>query len=56
VNRDVATIDGIVAAFYDVILGSEGEPRDWEHDRALYIEGVRFIKVRNGTPVVMTRD
>jgi len=50
---DVATIDGILQAFYDVISGPVGQPREWARDRALYIPGVRFVamSVRNGVPV-----
>ena len=40
---DVATLDGIVAAFYDVISGPAGEPRQWARDRTLYMPGARFV-------------
>lgn len=33
---DVDTVDGIVAALYDVISGSSGQPRDWDRMRALF--------------------
>jgi hypothetical protein len=39
---DVATIDGIVAAFYDVISGPVGHPRDWDRDATLYLEPMTF--------------
>ncbi len=35
--EDVATLDGIVAAFYDVICGPAGVPRQWERDATLWI-------------------
>lgn len=41
--EDVATIDGIIAAFYDVISGPAGQPRQWARDRSLHIPGVRFV-------------
>jgi hypothetical protein len=41
--EDVASIDSIVAAFYDVISGPVGQPRQWARDRSLYIPGVRFV-------------
>lgn len=40
---DVATIDGILTAFYDVISGPAGVPRQWSRDRSLYIPGVHFV-------------
>lgn len=49
---DVATIDAIIHAFYDVISGPAGQPREWARDRTLYIPGVKFVamSVQNGTP------
>src|SRR5258706_6634224 len=41
--EDIATIDGIVRAFYEVISGPAGEPREWSRDRTLYVDGVRFV-------------
>jgi hypothetical protein len=43
--EDVATLDGIVAAFYDVISGPGGQPRQWARDRTLYIPGVHFVSL-----------
>ena len=40
---DVASIDAIIGAFYDVISGPAGQPRQWSRDRSLYIPGVRFV-------------
>ena len=39
---DVTTIDGIVRAFYEVISGPPGEPRDWARDATLYLPGITF--------------
>jgi hypothetical protein len=33
---DVSTVDGIVAALYDVISGDAGQPRDWNRMRSLF--------------------
>ena len=40
---DVSTLDGIIAAFYDVITGPAGQPRQWGRDRTLYWPGIRFF-------------
>lgn len=57
---DVETLDGIIAAFYDVISGPVGMPRQWDRDRTLYWPGVRFFSlgIREGKPhaTVMTHD
>jgi hypothetical protein len=41
--EDVGTLDGIMKAFYEVISGPKGQPREWSRDRTLYIPGVRFV-------------
>lgn len=43
--EDVATIDGVMKAFYEVISGPAGQPRQWARDRSLYIPDVRFVAV-----------
>jgi hypothetical protein len=40
--EDVGSIDGIVKAFYEVISGGVGVPRQWSRDRTLYIPDIRF--------------
>jgi hypothetical protein len=53
--EDVATIDGIVKAYYDVISGPAGQPRQWSRDRTLYWPGIRFFAAsvkKDGTPTV----
>lgn len=40
--EDVASIDAIVAAMYDVLSGPPGE-RDWDRLRSLYWPGARLI-------------
>jgi len=50
---DVATLDGIVRAFYEVVSGPAGQKRDWARDSTLYLPGVRFVIVnagRDGVP------
>ena len=37
------TIDGIIAALYDVISGPAGQKRDWERMRTLYAPGARLM-------------
>ena len=40
---DVASIDAIITAIYDVISGPAGKKRDWERMRSLFIPGARMI-------------
>ncbi len=40
---DVASIDAIIAAAYDVISGPAGKKRDWDRERSLFIPGARLI-------------
>jgi hypothetical protein len=39
---DVASIDAIIRAAYDVISGSSGEKRDWDRERSLFYPGARL--------------
>ncbi|HJQ66128.1 MAG TPA: hypothetical protein VJ816_07110 [Gemmatimonadales bacterium] len=43
--EDVGTLDGILKAFYEVISGPAGQPRQWSRDRSLYIPNVRFVSL-----------
>lgn len=55
--EDVATIDGLMRAFYGAISGPKGEPRQWPRDRSLYVPGVRFVMAgvaRDGRPAART--
>jgi hypothetical protein len=45
---DVASIDAIVAAVYDVISGPAGKKRDWDRMRSLFAPGARMIPVGRG--------
>jgi hypothetical protein len=52
---DVLTLDGIVNAYYAVITGPPGQPRQWGRDRTLYWPGIRFFAAStapDGTPKV----
>ena len=40
---DVASVDAIIAALYDVISGPAGQKRDWDRFRSLFIPGARLI-------------
>lgn len=44
--QDVETIDGIVAAFYEVISGPVGQAREWGRDATLYLEPIFFTIAR----------
>jgi len=51
--EDVATIDGVIKAYYEVISGPTGQPRQWSRDRTLYIPDIRFVAMsedKNGHP------
>jgi hypothetical protein len=53
--EDVGSIDGIIKAYYDVITGPAGQPRQWGRDRTLYWPGIRFFAAsvkKDGTPTV----
>jgi hypothetical protein len=40
---DVASVDAIITALYDVISGPKGEARNWDRMRSLFIPGGRLI-------------
>lgn len=42
---DVASVDAIVAAVYDVISGAAGEARDWDRWRSLFLPEARLASV-----------
>lgn len=59
--EDVSSLDGIMKAFYEVVSGPAGQPRDWARDRTLYLPDIRFIQTetdRSGkvTAAVMTHQ
>ena len=40
---DVASVDSIIAAVYDVISGPAGKKRDWDRMKSLFVPGARLI-------------
>ncbi|MEO8030701.1 MAG: hypothetical protein ABI765_07620 [Gemmatimonadota bacterium] len=50
--RDVGTVEGVMHAYYDVINGPPGAPRQWRRDSTLYMPGVLFVamSVDSGKP------
>lgn len=46
VDPDVASIDGIVRALYEVISGPAGAPRDWDRERKLFYPGAKLAPTR----------
>jgi CubicO group peptidase (beta-lactamase class C family) len=42
-TEDVSSMDGIVAALYDVISGPAGKKRDWDRFRSLFVPAARLI-------------
>ncbi|MGD8278377.1 MAG: hypothetical protein PVH00_10145 [Gemmatimonadota bacterium] len=52
---DVASLDAIIAAVYDVISGPAGQKRDWQRFESLFVPGARLIPTGarpDGTGVV----
>ena len=41
--KDVASMDAILAALYDVISGPAGQPRNWARMRSLFLPGARLV-------------
>lgn len=48
--QDVASMESIITALYDVISGPAGQTRDWDRMRSLFVPGARLI------PAVYRRD
>jgi hypothetical protein len=40
---DVASIDAIITAAYEVISGPAGKKRDWDRERSLFLSHARVI-------------
>jgi hypothetical protein len=54
-REDVGSIDGMIKAYYEVITGPAGRPREWARDRTLYMLDLRFVATgvdRTGKPVI----
>jgi len=41
--EDVASVDALMRAIYDVISGPAGQKRDWDRMRSLFLPGARLI-------------
>jgi len=52
--QDVASLQAIVDAVYEIISGRAGEPRDWDRCRTLYAPGARLIPVEQDDQGVAT--
>jgi hypothetical protein len=53
--EDVASVDAIMAALYDVISGPAGQKRNWDRFRSLFVPGARLIPTGrrpDGTAVI----
>lgn len=46
--QDVATVEGILRAMYEVISGPAGQARDWERWRTLYVPEARLMPAVGG--------
>lgn len=44
-SADVESVDGIVAALYDVISGAPGQARDWNRMHSLFMPGGRMMVI-----------
>ncbi|WP_205746084.1 MULTISPECIES: hypothetical protein [Dyella] len=53
--EDVASINAIVGAVYDVISGPKGQERDWNRMRSLFAPGARLISARTKDGVTSAR-
>jgi len=49
---DVATIDGIVNAYYDIVNVAPGAPRQWDRDHTLYAPWIHFVAIGRGRNVL----
>ncbi len=46
--EDVSTLDGIIRAYYEVVSGPTGQPRDWARDSSLHMPDAQVLIVGNG--------
>ena len=55
--KDVASVDAIMKAVYDVISGDAGKPRDWDRFRSLFHKDARLIPTgKNATTGVVNAN
>lgn len=58
-EADVKTIDGIIKAYYEVVSGPGGQPRDWKRDASLHKPNALVTitgKGKNNKPYVITQS
>lgn len=46
--EDVNTLDGIIRAYYEVVSGPAGQPRDWPRDSSLHMPNAQVLIVGDG--------
>jgi len=47
-SEDVESLDGIIAAWYDIVSVPAGDTPDWARDSTLYLPEVRFVILADG--------
>jgi len=52
---ELATLDGILRASYELISGAKGQARDWDTFRSLYASGARLMPVVSVGPTPRVR-
>jgi hypothetical protein len=53
--EDISSIDGMIRAWYEVLCGPAGQPRQWARDKTLYIPEIRFVSTWIEGKSVQTR-
>jgi len=56
--QDVASAVAVVHAYYDVISGDKGQPRDWDRFLALFMPEARFVRAggAGAAPIMLTPE
>jgi hypothetical protein len=54
--EDVGSIDGMIKAYYEVVSGPAGAPRDWARDATLYRPYTRFVAVSTEDGKLVVRE
>lgn len=53
---DVGSIDGMIKAYYEVVSGPAGAPRDWARDATLYRPYTRFVAISTEGGKLVVRE
>lgn len=48
IDKDIASVDGIITALYASISGEKGEARNWEQFKKLFVADAKLIPTRKG--------